>query len=317
MPDVTNQHQIIAAERFEACILAGAIGDAWGSSYENYVSPVRPNTFYWHPVKQPVETWQLTDDTMLTLASCEALLEGLSPEILSTYFVKYYRQKKLPGIGASTLKAILELEMGGHWRQVGRSGDYAAGNGAAMRIAPFAFGQSISRESIRDLCRITHRNDEAYAGALSVVLAIRAILDGKWTGEENLLDILIQQLPDTNVRDRFIEINTDYETKTIEEIAKLGTNGYVVNSVPFAIFSASTVIKTGICDMFQKVISAGGDTDTNASIAGQIAGTLVGLRGIPINLYEKLRELNEFSWMEKIIHRTRITINWNNHPNGN
>lgn len=317
MPNIDNQHQLTAAERFETCILAGAIGDAWGSSYENYISPVRADTFYWHPVKQPVETWQLTDDTMLTLASCEALLEGISPEILSRYFVKYYQQKRLPGIGASTLKAIIELEMGSHWSQVGRSGEYAAGNGAAMRIAPFAFRQSISRESIRDLCRITHKNDEAYAGALSVVLAIRAILDGKWTGGENLLDLLIPQLPDTNVRDRLVEINTDYETKTIEEIAKLGTNGYVVNSVPFAIFSASTVMKTGINNMFQRVINAGGDTDTNASIAGQIAGTLVGLKGIPVSLNEKLSDLNEFGWMQKIIHRTRSTVNWDSHPTGN
>jgi ADP-ribosylglycohydrolase len=313
MSDLTDQHKISAAERFEACILLGAIGDAWGSSYESYVSPVKPNTFYWHPVKEPIETWQLTDDTMLTLASCEALLNvDFSPEILANYFVKYHKQRKLAGIGASTLKAILELEIGGHWSQVGRSGEYAAGNGAAMRIAPFAFKQSISREDIRDLCRITHKNDEAYAGALSVVLAIRAILDGKWTGEENLLDILIQQLPDTNVRDRFTEINTNYDTKTIEDVVRLGTNGYVVNSVPFAVFSASLVPKLGVHAMLEQIIKAGGDTDTNASIAGQIAGALVGLKEIPTNLCQNLQELSEFSWMQKIIHQTKHTINWDN-----
>ncbi len=311
MSDLTNQHNISAADRFEACILLGAIGDAWGSSYENYISPVRSDTFYWHPIVQPKETWQLTDDTMLTLASCEALLNGdCTPEMLSAYFVKYHKQNKLAGIGASTLKAILELEMGGHWSQAGRSGEYAAGNGAAMRIAPFAFKQSVSRENIRDFCRITHRNDEAYAGALSVVLAIRAILDGKWTGEQNLLDILIPQLPDTNVRDRFIEININYDIRTIEEVAKLGVNGYVVNSVPFAVFAASLVPKIDINTMFEQIIKAGGDTDTNASIAGQIAGALVGVKGIPINLYENLQQLSEFSWMQKIIHQVQRTIKW-------
>ncbi|PWV49099.1 ADP-ribosylglycohydrolase family protein [Chitinophaga sp. S165] len=311
MSSITSQNNMPVTERFEACILLGAIGDAWGSSYENYVSPIKPNTFYWHPISQPKETWLLTDDTMLTLASCEALLnKDFGPEILSRYFVKYHKQNKLTGVGASTLKAILELEIGGHWSQVGRSGEYAAGNGAAMRIAPIAFRQSITRENIRDLCRITHKNDEAYAGALSVVLAIRAILNGEWRGEPNLLDILIPQLPDTNVRDRFIEINSNYETKTIEEVAKLGTNGYVVNSVPFAVFSASLVMKTGINNMFQQIIEAGGDTDTNASIAGQIAGALVGLKGIPINLYENLQQLSEFSWMEKILHQVRGTIKW-------
>jgi len=312
MSNIVDQHPITPAERFEASLIAGAIGDAWGSSYENFVSPVRTDTFYWHPIKEQEKTWRLTDDTMLTLASCEALLEhNFSPELLCTYFVKYYRQGRLTGIGASTLKAIQELEMGGHWSQVGRSGEYAAGNGAAMRIAPLAFRQSVSRESIRDICRITHKNDEAYAGALSVVLTIRAILEGKWTGKQNLLDFLIQDLPDTNVRDRFIEINTNYAVATIGEIAKLGTNGYAVNSVPFAIAAASRVLETGLKGMFEQILSAGGDTDTNASIAGQIAGALIGLKGIPADLYEMLKQLNEFSWMQNIIHHGRNTVSWN------
>ncbi len=33
---------------------------------------------------------------------------------------------------------------------------------------------------IRDVCRITHRNEEAYAGALAMVVAIRAVAGGAW-----------------------------------------------------------------------------------------------------------------------------------------
>jgi ADP-ribosylglycohydrolase len=40
--------------------------------------------------------------------------------------------------------------------------------------------------------------------------------------------------------------------------------------------------------MLEQVITAGGDTDTNASVAGQIAGTALGLCGLPKELLDRL-----------------------------
>lgn len=303
--------QLYIRERFEACIVAGAIGDAWGSSYENQPQQKDSRTFYWHSTEPAPEVWSLTDDTQLTLASCEALAETgtADPELLSRYFVKYYQQNRLPGIGASTLKAIRELQVGGHWSQVGRSGEFAAGNGAAMRIAPFAFFPDVSREEIREICRITHRNDEAYVGALAVILAVRAALNKEWPGNENLLDLIIPQLPDTRVRDRLIEVQELYDQATIASIAAMGTDGYVVNSVPFAIFAASRVMDIGLQPMLKAVIDAGGDTDTNASIAGQIAGTLTGLNGIPLSLMHQISQVHGFTRLKEIVDRTAAIIN--------
>ncbi|WP_188316115.1 ADP-ribosylglycohydrolase family protein [Chitinophaga agrisoli] len=301
-----EEKNISIEDRLVACLIGGAIGDAWGSAFENQPKVDNRKTFYWAPPKEPIREWAFTDDTQLTMATCEALLENkmVSPEILARYFVKYYRQRRLSGLGASTLKAIRELEAGVHWSQVGRSGEYAAGNGAAMRIAPFAFQTNLSREDLRQLCRITHRNEEAYVGALAVVLAIRAAIAGTWDGSNNLLEIIIPQLPDTLVRDRFITINE--RNASIADIATLGTDGYVVNAIPFAIFAASRV-KGGedMYGMFQSVIEAGGDTDTNASIAGQIAGALVGMEGIPVDLIEKMTDLDDFDRLIEIVDRMR------------
>ena len=304
-----NTELIMTREKFEACIISGAIGDAWGSSYENETKIDSSRTYHLGQISDE-RSWSITDDTQLTLATCEALSgKNFSPDVLSAYFVKYHKERKLTGLGASTLKAILELEMGGHWSQVGRVGEYAAGNGAAMRIAPFAFFDKISREDIRNSCRITHRNDEAYTGALTVVLSIKAILNNEWSGDNNLFDILIPQLPDTSVRDRFIEINSAAKHASIHDIAKLGTSGYVVNSVPFAIFAASQITKLGITKMFQAIIEAGGDTDTNASIAGQIAGSLIGLKNIPRELSDRLKSLKEYTWLQEIVDNTKASIN--------
>jgi ADP-ribosylglycohydrolase len=288
------------AERFEGCILGGAIGDAWGSSFENQFEE-EGDTFYLlgNPnAKMP--TWGITDDTQLTLATIEALIEDemVKPESIVNQFLKYYRARKLRGIGASTLKALRELDFGGHWSQVGRRGEYAAGNGAAMRIAPIAFKENLENSIIRDICIITHNNDEAYIGAKCVIVALREILNGNWTGEQNLIEMVIGQIPDTRIKDRLIEIK---EIKSLEEIGKKGNDGYVVNSIPLAIAAANKVREIGIEEMYSRLIKIGGDTDTNCSIAGQIAGTLIGRKGIPENLIDKLKELPEFNWIEKTI----------------
>ena len=144
------------AERFEGCILAGAIGDAYGSAYENQPERLEEeSTFYlFGKPEKPEPQWQITDDTQLTLATIEALIENPQADALSIthQFLKYYQQRKLRGLGSSTLKALQELAFGAHWSQIGRMGEYAAGNGAAMRIAPLAFVENISKAQIRDIC---------------------------------------------------------------------------------------------------------------------------------------------------------------------
>lgn len=309
MKNITDSK--ISPSTFQGCIIGGAIGDAWGSSYE--FEPVKSTslTYMWGnaPIKEIKREWQLTDDTQLTLATCECLSEeSYSPGNLAKRFLSYYKQKKLSGIGASTLKALRDLEIGISWRQSGRTGEYAAGNGCAMRIAPFAFFPAITREDIYDACRITHRNDEAYAGALAVYLALRSVINKEWNGRNNLFEILIDQLPDTKVRDRLIEMNQLPANLSIAEIANLGNNGYVVNSVPFALYSASKVCETGISNMFQEVIHAGGDTDTNASIAGQIAGCLLGVENIPAELTTRLYSMEEYEWLKGIMEKTLARI---------
>ena len=299
-------------ERFAGCILGGAIGDAYGSGYENL--PKEDDTLFYPFGKPPqkIPQWQITDDTQLTLATCEAIIatERLTPEIAANWFLKYYQQKLIYGIGASTLKAMKELAVGGHWSQVGRRGEYAAGNGAAMRIAPIAFCEEIDKTTIRDLCIITHNNDEAYVGALSVVLAIRAILNGRWTGKENLLSIIIDQIPDTRVRDRLIEIDKLGKKVTLQEVGKLGNNGYVVNSVPLAITAASKIQHLGMETMFTILIEIGGDTDTNCSIAGQIAGAFIGKNNIPNEFLLKLNNLPESKKIKRVINTFKKKKGW-------
>lgn len=288
--------------RFKGSILLGAIGDAWGSAYENQTLPDQ-KAFYLFKEPEKSKIWQFTDDTQLTLATCEALIEDATaaPKTLVTYFLKYYNEQRIHRIGASTLKALQELNAGAHWSQTGRKGEFAAGNGSAMRIAPLAFVKDISREHIREISYITHQNEEAYVGALAVVLCIREVLNGT-LGNNSLIENIIPKLPDTNVKDRLMALH-ELKHKSIRNVGKLGNNGYVVNSVPLAIFAAQKIKSQSITSIFEELISVGGDTNTNCSISGQIMGAFVGIENIPATLKNKIKLLNGYKNLKEVINK--------------
>jgi ADP-ribosyl-[dinitrogen reductase] hydrolase len=227
-------------ERITGSILGGAIGDALGGPYEGASPPVTID----HQLG-----WRISDDTQLTLATCEAISNShqVDPAIISSTFVQWYRKSLLTGLGSSTSKALSELNIGGHWALVGRKGEMSAGNGAAMRIAPLAFcinpQEPAERQVIRDVCRITHHNEEAYAGALAVLLAVRAAYLGTWVGQSNLLSLIIPELPDSSVRDRLIELDQLGGRISIREVAtRFGCSGYVVESVPLALLGVQQMV---------------------------------------------------------------------------
>lgn len=283
------------ADKFKGCILGGSIGDAWGSSYEN-LNKFNDSQIYYLGNKPEVEQiWQFTDDTILNLATCEVLKTGdCTPELLGKKFIEYYNRNEIVGIGSSTLKSITDLKAGFHWTEAGRKGEFAAGNGSAMRVAPFAFYDNYTRDDIRDFSKLTHNNDEAYTGALAVFLVLKFLIKNESLDRSRIINYLLNELPDTKLRDRIIELNEEYFDRNISDMAKLGNNGYVVNSIPFALFSAFKLNELGFEKTLSEIISCGGDTDTNASIAGQIMGTILGQQKLPKNLISKLEETNHY-----------------------
>src|SRR5262249_55030687 len=157
------------------------------------------------------------------------------------------------------------------------------GNGAAMRIAPLAFvlDAASDRTLIRDVVRITHHNDEAYAGALAVLVAMEQAAQPSL---ERTLTAVADQLPDSVTRDRLREMSVVAKPIPISEVAeRFGSSGYVADTVPLAIVAAwhmATSFEAGL----DELVKAGGDTDTIAAIAGQLAGVRLGATGLPERL---------------------------------
>ncbi len=285
-------------ERLRGCLVYGAIGDAVGSRYEGLdIVPSVDFDF----------EWKISDDTQLTMATCEAIFDtkSIDPARVASKFLYWYTEGKLTGLGASTLKALRELQMGGHWTQVARSGEYAAGNGAAMRIAPLAFKNDVDRFTIADVCKITHKNDEAYTGALAVYYAIKHTIEGKWKGADDLIENIIDELSDTRVRDRCIELE-GYKHQSIAEVGlRYKPTGYVVDSVPIALFAAQQVSKLDYKTILTELIKLGGDTDTTCSMTGQIVGTLLGKQELPKAWQWRYEHLQ----IDKLI--DYLCLNWN------
>lgn len=248
------------------CLAGGAIGDAFGGVPER-------------------GRLSLSDDTQLTLATCEAIQAAgrVAPEAIAGAFARWFRAGAITGVGSSTLKALRDLDVGAHWALSGARGERAAGNGAAMRIAPLAFlldpFDSEHRVLIRDVCRITHHSDEAYLGALAVLLAIHR---ETWPPGPSFFQDLTETLPDSRVRDRLAEFaGVLPETPLSEIVRRFGSSGYVVETVPLALLLACRITPASFADLLAELVEAGGDTDTIGSIAGQVAGAHLGLSRLP------------------------------------
>ena len=259
---------MVFIRRIPCSLLGGAIGDAIGSYYEG-TSPQFVDIFH--------NNWKITDDTLLTLATCKSIFENrqIQPSLIAKEFLEWYNKKKLVGLGSATIQALDGLKVGGHWALVGKRGEFAAGNGAAMRIAPVAFSLNFSNDDeltlFRDIVNITHNNDEAYAAALAVALVLRySIMSWK---PEKILRSVIQNIPDSNTRDKLISAQEwDFKLGLKEASKILGTSGYAAESVPLAIYSALVKADSRFEELLEEIILVGGDTDTIASMACQIFG---------------------------------------------
>ena len=256
--------------------------------------------------------WNISDDTQLTLATCESIIEigGVSPEHIADRFVHWFRDRRISGIGSSTLKALRDLDSGLHWALAGAKGEMSAGNGAAMRIAPLAFhldpGIAQDRQTIRDVCRITHHNEEAYVGGLAILTAIQSLVFSDSSSPDQLFESVLRYLPDSRVRDQILKLSElPYDLAVADVASQFGSSGYVVESVPLALYAARSIRHLPLDVVLRSAIQGGGDTDTIASMTGQIAGSWIGASKISREL---IALLPNSSNIERIADEFAVTV---------
>jgi ADP-ribosylglycohydrolase len=279
-------------ERFRGSLLGLAIGDALGMPVEGARASTikarlgRVTDFYPAPWRN-LKAGQWTDDTKMMLCHARSIVDRgkVDVEDIAAKFVEWYLSRDWRGIGEATYESINRLLQGVSPLKSGKSGEMAAGNGTVMRIAPIALIDCLDLEKLhRDAelaSIITHNNPEAVAGSRAVCYAISRAVVGKLR-PGNLIDEVAGYIGPCQVSERlllakkFLDEGMDVE----EALLRLGTSGYVVETVASAFFCFLRMPD----DFAETVISAVGggiDADTTGAVAGSISGAYNGSSGIP------------------------------------
>jgi ADP-ribosylglycohydrolase len=238
--------------------MLGAIaGDVIGSVYERH--PIKRTDF---PLFQPHS--RFTDDTILTVAVAQALLEQTD---YAAAFKTFGQQYPDAGYG-STFRG---------WLQAADSQPYNSwGNGSAMRVSPIGFaGKTVDGvlQEARRSAEVTHNHPEGIKGAQAVALAV----------------FLARQGESKDALRREISTRFGYDlSRTVDAIRP--TYHFEVScqgSVPEAIIAF--LDSADYEDAIREAVSLGGDSDTLACMAGGIAQAFYG--GVPLAIARHVRGL--------------------------
>lgn len=256
-------------------IMGAIIGDIAGSRFE--FKPNRNKNFELlvkgenhlkknQPYKEFLENCRFTDDTVMTVAIANALLEADGDYTnLSKLAIKNMKMfgNKYPFAGyGSRFKRWLQLPVCEPYNSFG--------NGSAMRISavPY-FAKNLEEVKIlsRLVTEVTHNHPEGIKGAEAVACCIWLALNGE--SKEGIK---------TFVEENYYNLDFDYD----DLVKNYTHNESCQNSVPQSIFAF--LISHNYEDTLKTAISMGGDADTMACIAGGIAAAYYGL---PKNLEEQ------------------------------
>ena len=235
-------------------MLGAIIGDIVGSPYE------------WHAVKTtdfPLfsATSRYTDDTVMTLAVAEGLMNGGGSESASEKEIvkamqKYGRMFPHAGYGGNFMK----------WIQSDDPQPYNSyGNGSAMRVSAAAWLFDSLAQAEDYACvsaRVTHNHPEGIKGAKATAAAVFLARTGE---SKTAVKTYVEETYGYDLGRKLDDIRPGYKF-----------DDSCQGSVPEAMIAF--LESDGFEDAIRKAVSLGGDSDTLAAVAGSIAE---GFYGIP------------------------------------
>lgn len=209
-----------------------------------------------------------TDDTVMTVAVAEALMNGGEKDNFIYSMKKWGCLFPNAGYGSAF----------GTWLHSDSREPYNSwGNGAAMRVSPVGFYVEPSPDFTSVACcvsvyatssaEVTHNHPEGIKGARAVADSIMFM---RYANKQN-----IEQRK--NELRKFISEKYGYDlSKTLDEIRPTYKfNETCQDTVPQAI--TAFLESTGFEDAIRNAISLGGDSDTLAAITGGIAEAAYGI----------------------------------------
>lgn len=276
-------------DRAEGALLGLAIGDAVGTTLEfksRDTYPLLRDMIGGGPFNLKVGEW--TDDTAMALALADSLYgkSELFPADLMTRFVQWMEEGTYScngrcfDIGVTTRQALQ------HWKATGNpiagsTDAQTAGNGSLMRLAPVAIRFFRDRAKLRDMAALQSRTTHAAKEAVDACVIYAEMLADAIEGERRS-EVL-------RSRDGAFEeainkiIAGSWRGKPRHQIR---ASGYVCHSLEAALWSVGR--SGGYRQAVLTAANLGEDADTTAAIAGQLAGALDGVSGMPPEWVERV-----------------------------
>jgi ADP-ribosylglycohydrolase len=287
-----------------ALLLGIAVGDALGVPFEFLpAQAIRSVTFDkmsgFGTYNQPPGTF--SDDSSLTFCLVEALIQQLDAEKTAELFMRWKNEaywtagNEVFDIGITTYDALSNIEDGIPSHQAAPNDERSNGNGALMRILPLALyfdGWSWQEkfEHTKAIAQITHGHVRSHVACLFYLEIAHRVnqqqLAGKSMSHEDKIHLFESSV---NEAKAFLAEHDFFATECphFEQIFRdittascpLQNSGYVMHSLQVALHCWLHTTSYEACVI--QAIRLGGDTDTNAAIAGGLAGISYGIESIP------------------------------------
>jgi ADP-ribosylglycohydrolase len=262
-------------DRYRGCLLGVALGDALGAPYE-FSSPPFEVAREFRPGVFGTAPGHPTDDSTLAAACAEALLEagraGGAGGIEAGFAAGYVRRlvawatSDPPDIGIQTRRAVDAWQTG----HPPPADEAAQGNGSLMAVAPvglrFAGEPEAARAIAAAFARLTHPSAAAVECNVTYAGLLAAAVRGAGAGD---LDAGVAPAPPgaepAGAKKGWCRLTLHLAVRALENATAVG---------PF--------------EALVSVIALGGDTDTNAAVAGGLLGAAHGASAWPAHLLDGL-----------------------------
>ena len=209
---------------------------------------------------------QVTDDTTMSLALGQALIAsgGWDLRAVADAFARWLRSKPVD-CGNACRRGLQRYIVDGSLKSPPSEGD--AGNGAVMRNLPVVLAthrnEAAFQQQTLGQCNITHNHPLSDAAALALGHMARLLLQGGATSDcRPVADRLFAEHP----KFRFVR----YPGRA---------SGYVVDTIQTVLHHFFEY--DDFEDCIVAVVNRGEDADTNAALAGMLAGARCGARRLP------------------------------------
>jgi ADP-ribosyl-[dinitrogen reductase] hydrolase len=136
------------------------------------------------------------------------------------------------------------------------------------------------RDFVSASTTLTHTDSQAFAGAMAVAEIAAQLAAGIWRHRPSVSDLhalLLKVSDDSHWQQAVVgiceccQMPDPVAAAAVRFGSKKGVQGYVMHSVPFAIVVWHRYFND-VVGCIQAIVLAGGDTDTNAAIAGALSG---------------------------------------------